>query len=346
MKTCLLALLAALILSQAWASTAPASRPEYWAQPLTLRGVPNFHKVSEQLYRSAQPTKEGMENLKKFGIETVINLRSFHSDRDEVGETGLAYEHIYMKAWHPEEEDVIRFLQIITNPKRTPVLVHCQHGADRTGTMCALYRVVMQGWTKEEAIREMLDGDFGFHGVWENLLRWINQLDIDRIKKKARLVNQTGVSRCDLKLSPSQPIIPTSHSLTRDSIIPLPKKGEEVPLPKIKEICQYYGLHDLWRKIEKDPPPIPFKSDGCSLWFDEWRGIDLYPACFLHDLKYWAGYPNEDVERLVADAELMIDVARLLGSTAMAETMFHGVRPGGHEMFKQSFSWGFGRVKK
>ena len=43
---------------------------------------------------------------------------------------------------------------------------------------------------------------------------------------------------------------------------------------------------------------------------------------------------------------VMIDVARLLGSTYMAETMFHGVRVGGHEIFKQSFSWGFGRAPK
>jgi hypothetical protein len=123
----------------------------------------------------------------------------------------------------------------------------------------------------------------------------------------------------------------------------LPKKGEEVPLSKIKEICKWYGLHGLWAKIDKDPPQKPFMSDGCSMWFNSWKGISLYPACFVHDLKYWAGYPGEDVERLIADAELMIDVARLLNSTGMAETMFHGVRVGGHEIFEQSFSWGFGR---
>ncbi|MBW1726503.1 MAG: hypothetical protein JRJ62_02745 [Deltaproteobacteria bacterium] len=119
----------------------------------------------------------------------------------------------------------------------------------------------------------------------------------------------------------------------------LPIKGEKVPFPKIKEICEFYGLNDLWIKIEEDPPAKPFKSDGCSIWFDSWEGISMYPACFLHDLKYWAGYPDEDVERLVADAELMIDVARLLGKTKMAETMFHGVRVGGHEIFKRSFSF-------
>ncbi len=125
--------------------------------------------------------------------------------------------------------------------------------------------------------------------------------------------------------------------------IELPPLGEEVPLTRIKEICAFYRLHALWQKIERDPPVRPFKSDGCTGWFDEWNGVSLYPAGFLHDLKYWAGYPNEDVERLVADAELMIDVARLLGSTKMAETMFHGVRVGGTDALKTPFSWGFGR---
>jgi len=167
------------------AETSPTNRPAHWAKPIQVKGVPNLHKVSDTLYRSAQPSAEGMKNLKAMGIETIINLRSFHSDRDDIGDTGLAYEHIHMKAWHAEEEDAVKFLQIVTNPKRSPVLVHCQHGADRTGTMCALYRVAVDGWTKEEALKEMMQGGFGFHGIWENLIQWINGLDIERIKKRA-----------------------------------------------------------------------------------------------------------------------------------------------------------------
>src|SRR5210317_1899482 len=124
----------------------------------------------------------------------------------------------------------------------------------------------------------------------------------------------------------------------------LPKKNEIVDFERIKEICDHYGLKELLKKIENDPPKKPFVSDGCTGWVNEWKGISIYPACFLHDLKYWAGYPGEKVERLVADAELMIDVARLLGSTKMAELMFHGVRVGGHEKLKCAWSWGFGRV--
>jgi len=167
------------------AETSPANRPAHWAKPIQMEGVPNFHKVSDTLYRSAQPSAEGMKNLKAMGIETIVNLRSFHSDRDEIGNTGFAYEHIHMKAWHAEKEDAVRFLKIVTNPKRSPVLVHCQHGADRTGTMCALYRVTVQGWSKEDALKEMMQGGFGFHGIWGNLIQWINGLDIEGIKKKA-----------------------------------------------------------------------------------------------------------------------------------------------------------------
>ncbi len=124
----------------------------------------------------------------------------------------------------------------------------------------------------------------------------------------------------------------------------LPDINEEVSMTKIKEICQHFNLHDLWEKIEKDPPALTFVSDGCTMWPNVTGGKSIYQACFLHDLKYWAGYPGEDVERLIADAELMIDVARLRNSTKMAETMFHGVRVGGIGQFKLPFSWGFGRV--
>jgi protein tyrosine phosphatase (PTP) superfamily phosphohydrolase (DUF442 family) len=169
------------------AGTSLANRPETWAQPVKLEGVPNLYRVSDKLYRSDQPSPQGMQNLKQLGLKTIINLRSFHSDRDEIGETGLAYEHIFMKAWHPEEEDVERFLKIATDPKRAPVLVHCQHGADRTGALIAVYRIAVQGWSKAEAIREMTQGGYGFHQIWGNLPKWIQKLDIDRIKR------QTGI---------------------------------------------------------------------------------------------------------------------------------------------------------
>ncbi len=158
-----------------------------WAQRLEVRGVENLHKVSEELYRGAQPSGEGMQQLKELGIKTIVNLRSFHSDRGEIGDTGLSYEHIYMKTWHAEDEEVVRFLKIVTDGKRTPAFVHCQRGADRTGTMCAIYRVAVQGWSKDDAIKEMSKGGFGFYSGWKNLINYIRELDIEEIKSKAGL---------------------------------------------------------------------------------------------------------------------------------------------------------------
>ena len=92
-----------------------------------------------------------------------------------------------MTTWNTQDEDVVRFLKIITNSNNTPVFVHCQYGADRTGTMCAIYRISVEGWNKNEAIDEMTNGGFGFHSIWKNLVEYIHNLDIDKIRLAAGL---------------------------------------------------------------------------------------------------------------------------------------------------------------
>ncbi len=161
-----------------------------WAEKIEVAGVTNFHKVSDDLYRGAQPTKEGMEELKKLGIKTIINLRSEHSDEDELKDIDLSYKEIPMTAAKPKLEDMISFLNIVTDSNNAPVFVHCRHGADRTGTVCALYRIAVQGWSKDEAIQEMKKGGYGFHSIWGNLPDFIRKLDIEEIKQKARLTEK------------------------------------------------------------------------------------------------------------------------------------------------------------
>lgn len=157
-------------------------RPEKWAKPLKLEGVPNFHKVDDKLYRSAQPTANGMKNLKKYGIKTVINLRNVHSDKDESGKLELKQYHIRIKTWNLKDEHAVKFLKIVSDPQNQPVLVHCQHGADRTGTMCAVYRIAVQGWTTKDAIKEMREGGYNYHAVWQNLINWLNKTDMKKLK--------------------------------------------------------------------------------------------------------------------------------------------------------------------
>ena len=53
--------------------------------------------------------------------------------------------------------------------------------------MCAVYRVAVCGWTKEEAIEEMVDGEFGFHSIHRGLIKYLREMDMKEMKQKAAL---------------------------------------------------------------------------------------------------------------------------------------------------------------
>ncbi len=186
----LLLLAALLAAAPSWA--AEDRRPERWATPLKREGVPNLHRVDKGLYRGGQPTAQSMRELAKLGVKTVVNLRAFHSDRDEIAGTDLAYVHFPMMAFHVDEEDVVRFLKVTTDEKRRPVFVHCWHGADRTGVMCAAYRIAVQGWEKDAAIREMTEGGFGHHAIFANLAAFLRKTNFTAIRKKAGIKKRQG----------------------------------------------------------------------------------------------------------------------------------------------------------
>jgi protein tyrosine/serine phosphatase len=73
--------------------------------------------------------------------------------------------------------------QIRRAVKRGPILVHCNHGADRTGLILALYRTLYDGWSKDAAVGEMLRGEFGFHAIWGNIPEFIEKVQVDRLKQ-------------------------------------------------------------------------------------------------------------------------------------------------------------------
>ncbi len=165
-------------------NVALASTSREWAVRIEKPGLPNLRRVSEDLFAGGEPTTEGFRQLKAMGVKTVINLRFFHDDGRRIAGTDLAYEEIPMNTWHTEDEDVVRFLKLLANRNRAPFFVYCRHGADRSGLLCAVYRIVIQGWTKNEAIAEMTQGGFGFHGIWQNLIDYLRKLDLEKIKRQ------------------------------------------------------------------------------------------------------------------------------------------------------------------
>jgi protein tyrosine/serine phosphatase len=174
-------LLFALSLLLAAAPAQDPPRDPAWCAPLQLDGVGNLFKVDEGLYRSAQPSDEGMKRLKALGVRTVIDLRAFHGDHAATSAAGLLDEELSVKTWHIEDEDVVRVMKLLADPTGAPYLIHCQHGADRTGLMVAMYRILRQHWTKDAAIAEMTQGGFGFHPVWSNIVEYVRKADVEAL---------------------------------------------------------------------------------------------------------------------------------------------------------------------
>jgi uncharacterized protein (TIGR01244 family) len=141
---CLIALVASTALAQA---------------QIRHKELPNFHKVSDNLYRGAQPLDRGLEKLAGLGIKTIINLRGederTSEEQKQAGALGLSYFSIPMPGLSaPSDEQVARVMAIIDKAENQPVFIHCKRGSDRTGTIAAIYRISHEGWTAERAITE------------------------------------------------------------------------------------------------------------------------------------------------------------------------------------------------
>ena len=119
------------------------------------------------------------------GIKTVLNLRSYHSNEEILQDLPLTSFRIRTHAGKISDEEVISFLTIISDPNNQPVFVHCRYGADRTGLMCAVYRVVVQGWSREAAIDEMQRGGYGAHKIYNGLARYIREMDVTMIRNES-----------------------------------------------------------------------------------------------------------------------------------------------------------------
>lgn len=140
-------------------------------------------KVDDGVYRGPRPsTDEDWALLKKQNIKTILNLEYgwyeyFHHEVNEEMEIAIDEDMnpINMKVSDicpPDEKEIKVALKILTK-KEKPIYIHCYHGMDRTGIICAAYRIEIQKWKYEDAIKEMMD--LGFHSFfyhdWLDILK-------------------------------------------------------------------------------------------------------------------------------------------------------------------------------
>lgn len=177
-------MLLALLVVPAVAQPAPRPRPAEWAAPMLGVALENCYRVSDELYRCEQPTAQDIPDLQRLGIKSVLNLRWYHRDPRELRAAGFTILEERMQADKLTVDDLVLALrQLHSAPK--PVLVHCWHGSDRTGSVVAAYRIVFQGWTPAAALDELRHGGFGYHEKWfPNVIRLFESLDVAELRRR------------------------------------------------------------------------------------------------------------------------------------------------------------------
>jgi protein tyrosine/serine phosphatase len=85
-------------------------------------------------------------------------------------------------------------MRMLKKAENGPFLIHCQHGADRTGLMSAMYRVLEQGWTPEDALTELIDGGYGYHSMWKNIVRYVRSVDTASLREAIESASTSTVT--------------------------------------------------------------------------------------------------------------------------------------------------------
>lgn len=146
--------------------------------------IPNLHRVSDDLYRSGFPREGGLVELESLGVKSILELSYFDIDSNlpDAKTTSLHIVHYPLLPLGIEQSMIFEMFDIYRDLEK-PVLVHCYHGSDRTGLFVAIYRILYQNWSKEEAKDELINGGFGYHDVFTDVMAAIDDLDVEALRE-------------------------------------------------------------------------------------------------------------------------------------------------------------------
>jgi protein tyrosine phosphatase (PTP) superfamily phosphohydrolase (DUF442 family) len=126
-----------------------------------VKGVNNFGRVTDLYFRGGEVTSEGVRKLHDMGVRTIIDLTGDREEEAAARRLGMKFYSFPMDGGErPDDAKVDAILKIITEAEE-PVYAHCKGGRHRAGTIAALYRIRVQGWTPEKAWKEQQSYGFG-----------------------------------------------------------------------------------------------------------------------------------------------------------------------------------------
>ena len=146
-----------LITMVAIAGTLGVAAQEPQVTKPTVAGVTNFAKLESTIACAGATTVEGIEEVRKLGYKTIINLREASETGANVEQSaeaaktaGINYVHIPMNRNTPTPAVADAFLKAIVDPGAQPVFVHCGSG-NRAAAMWMIKRMVVDKWDAEKA---------------------------------------------------------------------------------------------------------------------------------------------------------------------------------------------------
>jgi protein tyrosine/serine phosphatase len=121
----------------------------------------NQHKVTDRLWRSAQPAPYQIARLKAQGVRTIVNLRggrehgSWQLQKDICDRLGMTLAEFVVRSRGAPDRETILNAKAFFDAIEYPAVLHCKSGADRAGFVAALYLVVSEGRPVSEALRQL-----------------------------------------------------------------------------------------------------------------------------------------------------------------------------------------------
>ena len=123
-----------------------------------VAGVQNFTQMDATIACGGAPNAGGVENLKKQGFVSIINLRldseaGVKEEEEAIKTAGIKYVHIPFNGAMPDPKVADQFLVAVADKANQPAYVHCGSGG-RAAAMWMIKRALKDGWPTDRAVQE------------------------------------------------------------------------------------------------------------------------------------------------------------------------------------------------